>query len=55
MLTVEPDGPLEAGQLVTVSCEGEGGEPLPTLTLTLNGDTLSPQDGTGTYIPLPHL
>ena len=40
LVVVDPPGPLLAGEVVTVTCEGQGGNPAPTLTLYLGADQL---------------
>jgi hypothetical protein len=41
LLSVLPPSPLRAGSTVHVSCERQGGQPRPTLALSLAGETLS--------------
>ena len=45
MLTLLPAAgdTVRAGDLVTVTCEAAGGQPLPSLHLALNGQTLTSQ------------
>jgi len=42
---VTPPSPLRAGETVNISCEGEGGQPRPTLALTLGGESLTFHQG----------
>jgi hypothetical protein len=41
LLSVLPPSPLRAGSTVHVSCERQDGQPRPTLSLSLAGETLS--------------